>query len=160
MFTKTDLRQVMRRWPSGVAILTTRDGDTIHGMTVGSFTSVSIDPPLVTVTIANKTRSRVFIDRSGCFAINLLAEGQEELSNVFAGRIPEQEDRFDGVELTLGLNQVPLLAQAAAHVECRVVHRYEMDHSTLYVAEVLSAEKAQDAPPLVYYDRDYHRISQ
>lgn len=158
MFTKTDLRQVMRRWPSGVAVLTARDGDSIHGMTVGSFTSVSIDPPLVTVTMANRTRSKEIVDRSGFFAINVLAEAQQELSDVFAGRITEKADRFDNVKVTTGLNQVPLLVEAAAHVECRVVHKYAMDHSTLYVAEVLNTEKTRDKPPLVYFDRDYHRI--
>ncbi len=159
MFIKTDLRQVMQRWPSGVAILTTRDGDTIYGMTVGSFTSVSIDPPLVTVTMSNKTRSKDMVDHSGFFALNLLTEEQQELADVFAGRIPDHKDRFDGVNVTAGLNQIPLIIEAAAHLECRVVHTYAMENSTLYVAEVMRAEKAQDAQPLVYFNRDYHRIT-
>ena len=159
MFIKTDLQQVMRRWPSGVAVLTSRDGNTIHGMTVGSFTSVSINPPLVTVTVSNKTRSKELVDCSGFFAINLLSEGQHELSDVFAGRIPEHENRFEGVKVTTGLNKILLLTEAAAHLECRVVHSYAMENSTLYVAEVLNAEKAQDSQPLVYFNRDYHRIN-
>lgn len=159
MFTKTDLRGVMQRWPSGVAILTARDGEHVYGMTVGSFTSVSIDPPLVTVTLANKTRSKGLVERSGAFAINLLTEDQQQLADVFAGRIQEHEDRFEGVEVTPGLNQVPLIARAAAHLECRVVHAYAMENSTLFVAEVLNAEKAQDAQPLVYFNRAYHRIT-
>ena len=158
MFTQNDLRQVMRRWPSGVAILTASDGLTTHGLSVNSFTSVSIDPEMVTVTLANTTRAKRIVDSTGLFAINLLPETQAELSDVFAGRIPEHADRFAGVETTPGLTQIPLLKAASAHVECRVVHTYEMPHSTLYVAEVLRAEKNADAPPLVYFNREYHRI--
>jgi len=158
MFIKVDLRQVMRRWPSGVAILTAAAGSIAHGMSVNSFTSVSVDPEMVTVTLANTTRTKRIVDQTGLFAINLLSEAQSELSEIFAGKIPEHDDRFAGVEVRLGDNQLPLLEAACAHLECRVVHTVELPQSTLYVAEVLNAEKAADVPPLVYFNRDYHRI--
>lgn len=159
MFDSTDLKQVMRRWPSGVAVLTARGINAAHGMTVNSFTSVSIDPPLVTVTLANDTRTKAILDESGFFVINMLAEGQQELSDVFAGRIPDHENRFAGVKVITGQHGIPMLAEAAAHLECRVVHKYVMENSTLYVAAVMTAEKAPDVPPLVYFNRGYHRIN-
>lgn len=158
MFTQVDLRLVMRRWPSGVAILTAADSGKVHGMTVNSFTSVSVDPPMITVTLANDTRAKTMVEKSGFFAVNLLSENQRELSDIFAGRIADHEDRFEGTQVITGLHQLPLLREAAAHLECRVVHSYAMQHSTLYVAEVLNAQKKRDVPPLVYLNRGYHRI--
>ena len=158
MFNKTDLKQVMRRWPSGVAVITSSYKRNVHGMTVNSFTSVSVDPPMVTVTLANTTRTKDLVDRSGYFAINLLSEGQNDISDRFAGRIAEDEDRFNGLAVKAGMESLPLLDAAAAHLECRVVHRYEMENSTLYIGEVMRAAKAVDKLPLVYFNRDYRGI--
>lgn len=153
-----ELREVMRRWASSVAILTTGDRLQQHGMTVSSFNSISVDPPLVTVTLANFTRTKQLVDRTGTFAINLLAAGHEELSEIFAGHVRELDDRFAGLKVEHPMNDIPALADAVAWVFCRVVHTYPMPNSTLYVAEVLQAWKTGDHPPLIYYDRSYHRI--
>jgi len=158
MFNKTDLKQVMRRWPSGVAVITSSYKRNVHGMTVNSFISVSVDPPMVTVTLANTTRTKDLVDRSGYFAINLLSEGQNDISDRFAGRIAEDEDRFNGLAVKAGMESLPLLDAAVAHLECRVVHRYEMENSTLYIGEVMRAAKAEDKLPLVYFNRDYRGI--
>ena len=158
MMMPVELREVMRRWASGVAILTTGDRQLQHGMTVNSFTSVSVDPPLVTVTMANTTRTRQMVDRVGTFAINLLSAGQEELSERFAGHVSEQDDRFAGLKVDYLFEGIPALAEAAAWVLCGVVHTYPMPNSTLYIGEVLQAMKAGDQLPLVYFNRGYHRI--
>lgn len=153
-----DLRDVMRRWASGVAILTTGDRLQRHGMTVSSFNSISVEPPLVTATMANLTRTKQLVDRTGTFAINLLAAGQEGLSEIFAGHVSEQDDRFAGLKVDYPLNDIPVIADAVAWVLCRVVHTYPMPNSTLYIGKVLQALKTGDHPPLIYYDRSYHRI--
>ena len=158
MMKPVELREVMRRWASGVAILTTGDRLQQHGMTVSSFNSVSVDPSLVTVTLANLTRTKQLVDRMGTFSINLLAAGQEELSEIFAGHVSELNDRFAGLKVEHPLDEIPVLADAVAWVLCRVVHTYPMPHSTLYIGEVLKAMKTGDHPPLIYYDRSYHRI--
>lgn len=154
-----DLKAVMRRWVSGVAILTSGSRLARHGMTVSSFDSVSIKPPLVTVTLSNAARTKHLVDESGNFAINLLSEDQQDLSERFAGRTGESEDRFNGLEVFYPAQEIPLLAEAMAWIECKVVHQYAMPESTLYVGEVLSALKAEDRPPLVYFNRDYHGIT-
>lgn len=153
-----DLKGFMRRWVSGVAILTSGSRDVRHGMTVNSLSSISVLPPLVMVSLNNSTRSKHLVDASGYFAINLLSEGQQELSDRFAGRAGESEDRFHGLEVFFGAYEIPLLAAAAAWLECKVVHTYAMPETTLYVGEVLSATKVENQPPLVYFDRGYHRI--
>ena len=154
----TDLRGVMRRWVSGVAILTAGNQVTRRGLTVNSFTSVSVDPPAVTVTLANQAKTRQVLEENGCFVIHLLREDQVHLSDLFAGRIPEEGDRFASQEVFYGELGLPILADAAAYLVCRVIHRYEMTNSTLYIGEVLSAHKTENAPPLVYSDREYRRL--
>jgi len=153
-----ELMEVMRRWASSIAILTTGNLNHRHGMTVNSFTSISVDPPLVTVTANNSTRTRQLMDEVGYFAINLLSEGQEEISDLFAGRVPEQEDRFQNLVTHTSDLGLPLLSEAAGWVECKIVHRYEMPTSTLFVGEVLHSAKSENLPPLLYMDRKYHRI--
>jgi len=154
-----DLKAVMRRWASGVAILTSGSRRVRHGMTVSSFDSVSVEPPLVTVTLSNTARTKHLVDESGNFAINLLSENQQGLSERFAGRTGATEDRFYGLEVFYTALEIPLLAEAMAWLECKVVHLYAMPESTLYVGEVLSALKAEERLPLVYFNRDYHGIT-
>ena len=158
MMKPVELREVMRRWASGVAILTTGNRQQQHGMTVSSFTSISVDPPLVTVTMINTTRTKQLVDRTGTFAINLLSAGQGELSERFAGHLSDHGDRFKGLKVDYQFVGIPTLADAMAWVLCRVVHTYAMPNSTLYVGEVLHALKAGDHPPLIYFDRGYYRI--
>ena len=159
MTQQIDLRQVMRRWPSGVAVVTTGDQIQLHGMTVNSFVSISIDPPAISVTMANDTRTKKLVDQFGVFAVNLLSANHEHVSEVFAGKVGEDEDRFEGVDITTGSTGVPLLMGAIAWLECRVIHRYEMPNSTLFVGEVVSAVLNREEMPLVYFNRGYWRIS-
>lgn len=155
----TNLKEVMRRWVSGVAILTTGNESVRHGMTVNSFTSVSIDPPCVTVTLAHSSRTKKLLDQTDYFGIHLLAEDQQDLSDRFADRMPDNEDRFSNLKTVEGTNHIPILQDAAAYLECKVIHRFEMTNSTLYIGEVLTSEKGEDKPPLAYFNREYHRIA-
>lgn len=153
----SDLRVVMRRWVSGVTIITcTMEGEK-HGMTLDSFTSVSLNPPMVTFTLATHTRTHAMVKKTGLVGITLLHQGQQDLSEWFAGRSGDAE-RFSGVktfELTTG---VPLISGGMAYLEGKVVHQYEMPSSTLFVAEVVSMAKEEDIEPLVYFNRTYHRL--
>jgi len=152
------LREAMRRWVTGVSIVTAQHGEHRHGMTVNSFVSVSIDPPLITVTLALGTRTHALVRESGWLGVSVLSQAQAELSDRFAGRVPDGGDRFHGVEIfTLG-GQAPLIAGCLAGLECRVAHEYGMPHSTLFVGEVARAFHREDGEPLLYYNRGYHRM--
>jgi len=146
----------MRHWASGVAIVTSQAGDIRHGMTVNSFVSISIEPPLVTVTMSNTTRTYALVLKSGVFAVTILTREQQILAELFAGRIPEEADRMIGVTTFELVTGAPLISGGAAFVDCRVVHQHDMPTSTLFVAEVLAAERgADDRPPLLYYNRAF-----
>lgn len=148
----------MRRWVTGVTVVTSRAGDLQHGMTVNSFTSISLDPPLVSVTLNNGTRTFGLVKASGILAITILSEKQNEISDVFAGRIPEENDRLAGLELFQMVTGAPLLAHGLAHMDCRVIFEYPMPTSTLFIAEVLAAQSSESGWPLVYHNRGYPRL--
>lgn len=152
------LRQSMRHWVAGVTVVSSQYGDLRHGMTVNSFTSVSLDPPLVTVTLANDTRTHGLVEQAGWFGVSILSELQQELSDRFAGRVPEGGDRFAGVEVVERAGRVPLISGALAALECRVVHRYPMASSTLFIGQVDDVWQGPEEQPLVYWDRKYHRM--
>ncbi|MFZ6019289.1 MAG: flavin reductase family protein [Chloroflexota bacterium] len=156
--TGEDLRSAMRNWVSGVSVLTSRAGEVQHGMTVNSFTSVSLNPPLVCVTLANTTRTRNLVEQSGVFGVTILAEDQAEIADRFAGRIPEDEDRMAGMPIFTLTSGVPLLSSGLVCLDCRVVQRFEMKDSTLYIAQVEAIYQNREGQPLVYHNRVYHRL--
>ncbi|MHB0987947.1 MAG: flavin reductase family protein [Bellilinea sp.] len=152
------VRHAMRRWTTGVAVVTARLDEQIHGMTVNSFTSISLEPPLVAVTLAAGTRTQSLVEQTGVFGIIILSERQADISDRFAGRTPAGEDRFAGLE-TFELNSgVPLLRAGLVSLDCRVVHRYPTETATLYVARVTAIQHTSEESPLVYHNRLYHKL--
>jgi len=151
------LRQVMRHWATGVAVVTSAVGEARHGMTVNSFGSISLDPPLVTVTMHNDTRTFRLVSESGFFAVTILTAAQQDVAERFAGRQAGTGDRMASLETFILVSGAPLLAGGAAFLDCRVVHQYDMRHSTLLVGEVLSARIAEETtlPPLIYINRHF-----
>jgi len=154
------LRWVMRNWPSGVAIATGKFDSKIHGMTVNSFNSVSLYPPMVTVTLANDTRTHELVVKSGYFGITILNDQQRDISERFAGKFAEQENRFVGLETFTLYSGSPFLQEGIGFVDCKVVHQYSMKASTLFVGEVLAAKHVEEHPqPLIYFNRGYYQLN-
>ena len=153
------LRSVMRRWATGVTLVTAHDGRRPHGMTVSSFTSVSLDPALVLVSLENATETRRMIEESGAFAVSILAEGQEDLAERFAGRVADGEDRFAGVSYETAVTGAPIPAGTLAYLDCRVLAAHPAGNHTLFIGQVAAAGFRQEGVPLLYYDRDYRRLA-
>jgi len=151
-------KRVMRRWASGVAIVTTRRGEDVHGLTVSGFVGVSLDPPLVVVSVGHDQFSHDRIRQGGCYAINFLRADQAGLSDRFAGLMDDAANRFDGVAYRLGSGGAPILEDCLAWFDCRLAATHVVGDHTLFVGEVLAGEVVSDAPPLVFYNRDYHRL--
>lgn len=152
------LRQVMRRWTAGVAVVTSAYDGTRYGMTVNSFTSISLEPPLVTVTLAVNTRTHALVQRSGLFGVTILRAAQRDISERFAGHTPDQKDRFVGLETFTLRSGVPFLKGGLANLYCKVIYNYAMPNSTLFIGEVLAAQLDQDAPPLIYRGKRYYTL--
>lgn len=151
-----ELREVMRKWVTGVSIVTAEHNGVIHGMTVGSLVSVSIEPPLVAVTLANDTRTFKMVEDTGLFGVTILSFDQQKVADRFAGVIPDSGDRMAGLPLIRLAEQIPVLVKGLGQLACRVVHQYQMPMSTLLVGEVLEARKNDSTRSLIYGNRKYH----
>lgn len=155
------LRHGMRRWASGIGVATAEFEDVRHGMTVSSFTSVSVDPPIVLISAQKGTRTHDLILRAGAFAVTLLAEDQQEISEIFAGRIPEHEDRFLGLDLVSLETGSPVIPGGLAAFDCRLIGTYDTDTTTVMFGEVVEARVGEDSKqPLLYFDRGYHWLKE
>lgn len=152
------LRELMRRWASGVSLVTARDGHGPHGMTVSSFSSLSLDPPLVMISLERGTRTHQMIEAGGEFAVAFLKEEQRDLAERFAGAVADGGDRFDGVafEFTPGGHPVP--TQRLAYLDCRVVAAHPAGTHTVFIGEVEGGESAPPGNPLLYFNRSYRRL--
>lgn len=154
-----DLRQVMRNWASGVTIVTAKDGDQFHGMTVSAFTSISLLPPLVLVSLEKTSRTHDMVQNSQHFGVTVLAEDQKDISDRFAGRIPAMDDnRFLGLAIETLTSGAPFIVGGLAYLDCHIVHTYDTGLHTLFVGEVDALCTAQTAKPLLYHDQDYRTL--
>ncbi len=157
--TAEELKQVMRNWTSGIAIVSSQFQGIYHGMTVNSFTSVSVEPPLVVVTLANNTRTCELVKNSHEFGVTILSSLQKEISDRFSGKFEENEDRFASYE-TFSLKSPSLLISGGlAWVDCAVIKEINLGISTLFIAEVVAA-KIEQGDPLLYHDRNYFRLGE
>jgi flavin reductase (DIM6/NTAB) family NADH-FMN oxidoreductase RutF len=154
------LRNVLRRWVAGVTVVTSKHRDYQHGMTVNSFASLSLNPPLVSITLAQSSRTYGIVVQSGYFGVNILGEKQESISERFAGKgsVIDGGDRFADLETFVMVSGVPFLKAALANLDCHVVHTYNAPNSTLFVGEVLAARFSEVDFPLAYFNRTYHRL--
>lgn len=153
------LRIAMRQWATGVTIVAAGLNGERHGMTVSSFTSVSLDPPLVLVSLERITHTHRLVVAAGYFAVSVLGQGQQEISDRFAGRVPDDEDRFAGLETFQLVSGMPFLAGGLAYFDCQVVSTYPAGTHTVFIGEVLSAQNTGGVEPLVYYNQAYRRLA-
>jgi flavin reductase (DIM6/NTAB) family NADH-FMN oxidoreductase RutF len=153
-----ELRYVMRSWSTGVSLVSSHHDGLRHGMTVSAFTSVSLEPPLVLISLERITRTRRLVDASGHFAVSILAADQRELSDRFAGRIPDDGDRFEGIATRDTPSGCPVPHDSLAFLDCQVTTTYEGGTHTIFLGEVLAAEVLRQAPPLLYFNQDYRSL--
>lgn len=152
------LRRAMRAWTSGVTIVTATHAGQRYGMTVNSFASISLDPPLIAVTLKKLTHTHALVEGSGEFAITILSADQGHLSDRFAGKIPDVTDRFEGVETETLVLDIPLIKGGTAYFNCRVVNAIPVGENTLFIAEVVAAQGEGEGDPLVYHDRVFWKL--
>ena len=139
-----ELRHVLSAFVTGVAVVTTADANGgWHGLTVNSFASVSLSPPLVLWSQSLTAPSYPVFRACERFAVNILAESQAEISQRFAGGRP---DKFDGIGLRLGLGGVPLLEACAAQLECAKFTAYAGGDHTVFLGRVERSWRSERAP--------------
>ncbi len=153
-----EFRNALRHFPSGVTIVAIRSGEQIHGLTVSAFASISPDPPLVAVIIDHRHRAHALLEHEGAvFAVNILHQGHVDLSNRFAW--VKDQDRFLEGKWTTAVTGAPVMADAAAWLDCTIVGRHPAGTHTIYVGEVQASHvPGPDEPPLIYWNRGYRQL--
>ena len=153
------LRMAMRHWASGIGIATTKHLGKRYGLTVSSFTSVSVEPPVILISVHQDSQAHDPILNAGHFAVTLLADDQQELSDRFAGRTVTDEERFDGLETSSLQTGSPILPGGLAVIDCELIGTFETSTTTVMFGEVLAAQVSskpiEDLRPLLYYQQDY-----
>jgi flavin reductase len=148
-----ELRELMRRFPSGVAVVTVDlEGERI-GLTVSSLVSLSLDPPLVGLAVSRQAALHELLRRAGTFGVSLLGEGHEELATRFSRGVPPIA-LWTGVAVREG-RRAPLLDGALGWLECETRAEHAAGDHTLFVGEVVAAEAGTPGRPLVHLDQRF-----
>jgi flavin reductase (DIM6/NTAB) family NADH-FMN oxidoreductase RutF len=148
-------RQVLGHFATGVAVITTSLDGVTYGMTVSSFTSLSLDPQLVLFCATHNTPTQTALLESKVFAVNVLARNQEHLSRQFATR---EDDKFRGVAYKLSTHRLPILDGALAVIECKLHSSLPGGDHTILIGEVLETHLG-DGQPLIYYRSGYRELA-
>jgi len=153
-------RQVMGHFVTGVTVVTTFDEGRPQGITVNALSSVSLEPPLVMVALDRRRFITPSVREAARFAVNVLSEDQQALSDCFAGAPVEPgRDLFCGAAWTPGTTGLPLIDGAIATIECTVVERFQAGDHELFIGRVDAMANAEPHPmPLLYYRRQYLKI--
>jgi len=146
--TPDALRAVLRRHPSGVAVVTVEANGQRIGLTIATLTSLSLEPPLVGIAIAREAALHELLREAGSFAVSLLAADQDHLAEHFARGVPPI-GMWKGVAARDGELGAPLLDGALGWLECRLAGEVATGTHTLFVGEVVSAEAGDEGVPLV-----------
>jgi flavin reductase (DIM6/NTAB) family NADH-FMN oxidoreductase RutF len=143
---------------SGVSIVTSRAGDEIHGMTMTDFAGVSLSPPLALICADKSANTLKVIQKGGNFAINLLARGQDALSNKFASK-KEEWTRFDGLACERAVTGAPLIPGALASLDCVVVAQHDAGDHVVVVGQIEAFVRGTGSEPLLYFAGAYKALA-
>jgi flavin reductase (DIM6/NTAB) family NADH-FMN oxidoreductase RutF len=140
----------------GVYVVTTRVGDKINGMTAAWVSQVSLKPLLVMVSIAPPRYSHTLIKESGIFAINVLTSDQVDLGKRFGYKSGRKIDKFAGLDTLAAASGAPVLPQAYAYLDLKLVHTFAAGDHTLFVGEVMDAKILHpQGRPLIFKKTDF-----
>ena len=152
MVDPEEFKATLSRFASGVTVVTVASESTLHGMTASSFASVSLEPARILVCLDKSSRTRALL--AGAFAVNILSVDQQEVARAFAHA---GDKPFDSLSHELGANGSPLLHGAIAWIECSTSSIVDGGDHDIVVGDV-SACKAGEGSPLIYYARGYREL--
>jgi flavin reductase (DIM6/NTAB) family NADH-FMN oxidoreductase RutF len=153
-------REVMARFATGISVITTLDeAGQPAGITVSAMSSVSMDPPLVLVALANGRFINPIVAARGRFAVNVLRHDQQALSDCFAhAAVSPGRDQFCGAAWHAGASGLPILDGTLAAMECEIVQRLTVGDHELFIGRVDGLEVDDEGDPLLYFRRQYLRV--
>jgi flavin reductase (DIM6/NTAB) family NADH-FMN oxidoreductase RutF len=158
-FSGQEFRQAVGSFATGVTVVTTRAGEHGYGMTANSFSSVSLDPPLVLVCAIAGTEGSDVLSRNGKFAVNILAADQEPISRYFASKDrPRGRDAFRDVAHTVGVTGCPILDGVAGHLDCTLVASHDAGDHVIFIGEVQALDVSPEVLPLLFHGGGYRTL--
>jgi flavin reductase (DIM6/NTAB) family NADH-FMN oxidoreductase RutF len=150
---------VLGQWPTGVTVVTTLVDGQWYGVTASSFSSVSLDPPLVSVCLARSAYAHDLVRDSGIFGVTILAKDQADVGQQFARYDPDAPDRFASAPWQTAKTGVPVLGSSLGWLDCSVVHAHDGGDHTIFVGEVLDAATPRTTSPLLYHSRTWGQFA-
>jgi flavin reductase (DIM6/NTAB) family NADH-FMN oxidoreductase RutF len=153
-------RQVLGRFATGVTVITTAKDNTKHGMTANAFSSVSLNPPLILVSIDKRADMHAYMMESDIFCVNILPEHRREWSDWWAGKAPKDADQFADIPHSIKATGSPVLDDCLGYIDCKVWTRYNGGDHTLVLGEVQDAHVNPDpaVKPLLFFSSKYHKL--
>ncbi|HVT45195.1 MAG TPA: flavin reductase family protein [Thermoanaerobaculia bacterium] len=151
---EASFRRAMGQFACGVTVVTTEHQGILFGMTVASFASLSLDPPMLLVCLETSVKTLEAIVQSGRFGVSILRDTQEAVSAQFASRT---DDRFAGIAIRRGELGVPLLAESLATIECLLHKEVQAGDHSIVIGDVMHAT-LHEGQPLVYFRSAYWRL--
>lgn len=157
MSTQLDFKDIASKIGSAVSVVTFKNNETAYGLTVSSFTCVSVNPATFLICVDKKHTTNRLLLQAGQFAIHVLHDGQEDLSNLFAFGKPE--DRFSSNEWITGENGSPILSDCICVMECTIKQMFDVESHSVIIGTVTKSLLNNTFPkPLIYWNRNYRKI--
>lgn len=157
--TPEEFKGALGSWASGVTVVTTRHEDLVYGITVSSFSSLSMDPRLILVNLADTNHLPHLVKKSRRFGVSILAEGQEDVSAYFSTSGREPVEAFDGgFETYVHETGSPLIAGALAQIDCELEEALQGGDHTIAIGRVVGATFNAEKLPLMYFRRGYRTL--
>jgi 3-hydroxy-9,10-secoandrosta-1,3,5(10)-triene-9,17-dione monooxygenase reductase component len=150
----TKLKRFMRLVAQPVTVVTTKEEDKLIGLTLSSFTSISIKPPIVMICVSSTAPSLPMLLKREKFVVNLLSKGQQFLAERFSG-IHNVKEKFDKIDYALNNRGLPVLSEAAAYIDCDFLTKYEAGDHIIILGSPVNISFPGKSDPLVYYAQQY-----
>jgi flavin reductase (DIM6/NTAB) family NADH-FMN oxidoreductase RutF len=157
--TRDEYRRLIGCFATGVTVITAARGEEVRGMTANAVTSLSLDPLLLLICVDKRTVTHQFLEEAQHFAVNILAEDQEQVSRALASRDSEDARRLIGYRHRPGHTGAPILEDCLAYVECRVTEVLEGGDHSIFIGQVEEGEVLREVPPLLFFRGKYSRLT-
>lgn len=149
-------KNILSCWTAGITVASVSSNQDWQAITVNSFASVSMSPPLICLNVANRLDLRAYIAREGHFAISILSDQQLEIGKRFAGYYDDRLDnRFDGMDCETTAFNDPIIPDAMAWLACALEHLINLGENTMFIGRVQEGGWTDDKTPLLYHNRQW-----